>query len=952
MPKKQSVFLHYIQSLAKQARQIIGLAKFQNLKRICALFLGLGIVLSAHWVFIEPAISKESFDLIYFSDNLTERNSIKTLITQNYKSSDPRQLLQQGKSLYQEEKFSDALRVWQEAETAFADKKDVLNQALTLNFISLAYQKLGDWENAKTAISSSLNLLQTVRNTGREKAQILGIALNTQGRLQLSLGQSEDALISLQQATAAYTQAGDEAGIIGSTINFAQTLQTLGFYRRASKTLQDLEKRLQNQPDSLIKSTGLLTLANALRISGDLDKSLQICQQSLAIAQRLQSPPDIGIALLNLGNIERSLAKRVADLTADSDDKQEVDKKVKLALEYYRQAANISNYGNTRLQANLNQLSLLVESKHWSEAQVLQSQIKSQITQLPPSQIAIYARINLAQSLMKQSLVIGNGQLTNDQGQMTNDIAQLLAKAAQEAKSLGDKRVESFALGNLGELYEQTKQFDAAEELTQQALLLAQANNAPDIAYRWQWQLGRLLKAEGRIQEAITAYTEAVTTLQSLRSDLATINPDVQFSFRDSVEPVYRQLFDLLLQPPPVSPPVHEGGGQPPPVSPPVHEGGGKGGVSQKNLVQARNVIESLQLAELDNFFREACLDAIPELIDKIDRTAAVIYPVILGDRIEVILSLPQQPLGNYTTQIEQTQVESILNQLRQTLGIRHSNQDERLRLSQQVYDWLIRPFETELKRSGVKTLVFVLDGSLRNIPMAALYNGDRYLVEQYSIALTPGLQLLKRQPLTRGRLRALAGGLSESRQGFSALPGVTAELAQVNAEVRGTTRLLNQEFTSATLESEVRAVPFPVVHLATHGQFSSNFQNTFILAWDGPINVKQLDELLRSKNPRIPRPIELLVLSACETATGDKRAALGLAGVAVRAGASSTLATLWRVSDSSTAALMTEFYQKLANPGISKAEALRSAQISLLQNRNFRNPYFWAPYVLVGNWL
>jgi len=387
-------------------------------------------------------------------------------------------------------------------------------------------------------------------------------------------------------------------------------------------------------------------------------------------------------------------------------------------------------------------------------------------------------------------------------------------------------------------------------------------------------------------------------------------------------------------------------------VSPPVHEGGGKGGVSQKNLVQARNVIESLQLAELDNFFREACLDAIPELIDKIDRTAAVIYPVILGDRIEVILSLPQQPLGNYTTQIEQTQVESILNQLRQTLGIRHSNQDERLRLSQQVYDWLIRPFETELKRSGVKTLVFVLDGSLRNIPMAALYNGDRYLVEQYSIALTPGLQLLKRQPLTRGRLRALAGGLSESRQGFSALPGVTAELAQVNAEVRGTTRLLNQEFTSATLESEVRAVPFPVVHLATHGQFSSNFQNTFILAWDGPINVKQLDELLRSKNPRIPRPIELLVLSACETATGDKRAALGLAGVAVRAGASSTLATLWRVSDSSTAALMTEFYQKLANPGISKAEALRSAQISLLQNRNFRNPYFWAPYVLVGNWL
>ena len=187
MPKKQSVLLHYIQSLAKQARQIMGFGKFHNLKRSCALFLGLGIVLSAHCVLTEPAISKESLDLIYFN-HLTKTDSLKTLITQNSISSDARQLLQQGKSLYQAEKFSDALRVWQEAETAFAAKKDVLNQALTLNFISLTYQKLGNWEDAKRAISSSINLPQTVRNSGREKAKILAIALNTKGRLQLSLG--------------------------------------------------------------------------------------------------------------------------------------------------------------------------------------------------------------------------------------------------------------------------------------------------------------------------------------------------------------------------------------------------------------------------------------------------------------------------------------------------------------------------------------------------------------------------------------------------------------------------------------------------------------------------------------------------------------------------------------------------------------------------------------------
>lgn len=417
-------------------------------------------------------------------------------------------------------------------------------------------------------------------------------------------------------------------------------------------------------------------------------------------------------------------------------------------------------------------------------------------------------------------------------------------------------------------------------------------------------------------------------TLKSLRNDLVAINldnPDVQFSFRDSVEPVYRQLVDLLLLP--------------------------QAEVTQPKLIQARQVIESLQLAELDNFFQEACLDAKPEQIEKLDVKAAVIYPVILPDRLEIIVSLPQKPLKDYKIAISQNQVESTIYQLEQALVIRHSNQEERLQLSQKVYDWLIRPLQADLQASGIQTLVFISDGSLRNIPMAALHNGEKYLLEEYNIALTPGLQLLRSQPLNRGRLRALTGGLSEEREGFSALPGVKLELQQINAEVPGIT-LLNQDFTSASLEQQVATLPFPVVHLATHGQFSSNFQQTFILAWDGPINVKQLDDLLRNRNPNLPSEIELLVLSACETATGDSRAALGLAGVAVRAGARSTLATLWKVSDDSTAALMTEFYRELAIPGITKAEALRRAQITLLNNRLYRNPYFWAPYVLVGNWL
>ncbi|MES1026465.1 CHAT domain-containing protein [Gloeocapsa sp. BRSZ] len=385
---------------------------------------------------------------------------------------------------------------------------------------------------------------------------------------------------------------------------------------------------------------------------------------------------------------------------------------------------------------------------------------------------------------------------------------------------------------------------------------------------------------------------------------MVVINSDVQYSFKESVEPVYRQLVELLLQ---------SQGNKP----------------SQDNLKQARDVIESLQLAELDNFFRVACLEAKPILIDQVinrdDPTAAVIYPIILPGRLDVILKLPQQPLLYYTNDIAQDKVEIILDRLSQSLSQRNSQ--ETLLLSQEVYKWLIRSAETDLVRSRVKTLVFVLDGSLRNIPMAVLHDGQQYLVEKYATALTPSLQLLNPQPLKRKQLKVLAAGLSEARAGFPPLRFVPRELEQVQSQVPGV-ELLNQQFTSASLQSKISSLPFPIVHLATHGQFSSQANQTFILTWDDRINVNQLSDLLQIADQEKRSTIELLVLSACETLTGDRRAALGLAGVSVRAGARSTLATLWRVNDEATAFFMAQFYQELANAAVTKAEALQRAQL------------------------
>ena len=829
---------------------------------------------------------------------------------------DALELDKQGRDFYDTGQFNEAVRVWQQAATTFETQGDKLRQAMTLSNLSLAYQQMGEWSLATKAVEDSLNLLQAGQNLANSKdhLKVLAQALEVQGRLQFARGQAQAAQSTWQKATDTYTQVDDEVGVIRSRINQTQALRALGLYRRALSTLEEVEQTLQKQPDSPLKVAGLRNLGNVFRVVGNLKDSQEYLQQSRELAQRLQSPQDLSATLFSLGNTARASYSQFIAI----DNQKQAQLKAQEALAFYQQAITTATSPTTKLQAQLNQLSLLVDTEQVSAAQTLLPQIQSQLTNSPPSRTVVYGWIDLAQSLMKLSALSPQSSVP------PTDIAQMFVTSRQQAKSLGDRRVESYALGYLGELYEMNGQETEAIDLTQQALNLAQMINAPEITNKWQWQLGRLLKAQGDRSGAIAAYTEAVNTLKSLRSDLVAINPDIQFSFRESVEPVYRQLVGLLLE--------SDGGSQ----------------LSQENLKQAREVIESLQLAELDNFFRENCLDA-KQQVDQIDQKAAVIYPIVLDDRLEVILSLPGQNLRHYATPVPPQQVESLVEELRQNLLLPYTSESEIQPQAQTIYNWLIQPAQTAIAQSGIETLVFVLDGPLRNLPMAVLYDGEQYLVEKYSIALTPGLQLVDPRPLPQRQLKALTAGLTESRRNFAPLEFVESELEQIHSEIPSEV-LLNQQFTSKILDNKINSSPVPVVHLATHGQFSSQAEETFILAWDKPINVNELDHLLRTLEQSQSGTLELLVLSACETASGDKRAALGLAGVAVRAGARSTLASLWLVDDESTALLMSHFYQELKT-GVSKAEALRRAQLVLLQGK-YQHPRLWAAFVLLGNWL
>ncbi|HEY9852250.1 MAG TPA: CHAT domain-containing protein, partial [Leptolyngbyaceae cyanobacterium] len=852
--------------------------------------------------------------------------------------------VQPGKASYESGNFERAAQELQAAIADFAAKGDPLSQGVALRNLSLVYQNLGNWQAAEKAIADSLAILETQPKSDRQ-IKLLAEALDVLGRLERETGKLADAQQTWQKATALYKQIDDATGVAYTQIDRATALYELGFYPRACQTLREIlglkpEKsadsqsnrqacnlsdpelaNLKNLPISPVNTLALRKLGNMLRSVGELTQAQTILQQSLAAAEKLQLPQDVAATQLSLGNNFVALALKNANQPELKNQYRQ------LALNAY-QAAEKSPSSTLQLKAKLNQLSLLVESEPKSEPRSLWQSIEKPLMSLPVSKASVYSLINFAESLLKID------EMERDPTSsfyVFLPIESTLNLAIQQAKTLGDVKSQAYAMASLGKMYERHRQWQPAENITAQALSLASPLAAPDITYQLFWQLGRIYAARGDISKAIANYSQSINTLASLRSDLVTVNPDVQFSFRESVEPVYRELVSLLLEPTQTT------------------STGGLKEVSQANLKQARQVIESLQLAELDNFFQDACAQAKPKQIDEVDPDAAVFYPIILADRLEVIVSIPGEPLRHYATKKSQTELEEIFQKTRISLRPTAFPR-ERLPLAQQIYDWLIRPAEADLTKNQIKTLVFVLDGSLRNLPMASLYDGQQYLIQKYNIAITPGLQLLESRPLVRARLRALTGGLSEARQGFPPIPATITEVRQIALELPAEV-LLNEEFTRANLQKQIQAVPFGVVHLATHGQFSSNADETFILAWDERVNVKQFDRLLRVRGQKQQRPIELFVLSACETATGDNRAALGLAGVAIRSGARSTLATLWQVNDESTAIFMTEFYRQLAKPGVNKAEAVRNAQLSLLAQSAYQNPYFWAPFVLVGNW-
>jgi CHAT domain-containing protein len=507
--------------------------------------------------------------------------------------------------------------------------------------------------------------------------------------------------------------------------------------------------------------------------------------------------------------------------------------------------------------------------------------------------------------------------------------AGVLLEATTVAEQVGDARTRSYANGYLGHLYETEYRYDEALQLTRHAVFSAQSANAPESLFRWQWQLGRLLAATGKLDDAIASYGHAATTLRPIRVEAAATWGNDSFTAEDSIRALYFELADLLLHRASLTDDSQ---------------------VAEQYLRRTRDAIETYKAAELRDYFRDDCVDTLQARITKLDQLAAgtaVIYPIVFVDRLELLISLPNG-LKRLSIPVSAATLTQEVRAFRETVEKRTTR--EYLPHAQQLYAWLIRPLEPDLASFQIDTLVFVPDGPLRTIPMAALHDGRQFLIEKFALATTPGLNLTDPKPIDREKVRLLSSGLTRAVQGFPSLPYVEEEINTIRMLYQGD-QLMNADFSTPRLEQELKDHSYGILHIATHGWFASDTTQSYLLTYNGKLTMDELNRLIGLFRYR-KDPLELLTLSACETGIGDDRAALGLAGVAIKAGARSALATLWFINDEASATLVSEFYRELRNPTQSKAQALQQAQQKLLADRVYEHPAYWSPFLLLNNWL
>lgn len=586
--------------------------------------------------------------------------------------------------------------------------------------------------------------------------------------------------------------------------------------------------------------------------------------------------------------------------------------------------------------------------------------------------LRLAASLNLARTLQKSERLpallalsadisrMGEPALSLNLGHQARELGatELAWRSIEQAHSqaAAGSRLQIEALDALAQLYED--QGRHADSLALDQAALTQLRPLPqgalgELAIALEWRDARLHKALGQPPQSLAAYQRAVDRIEALRADIPIEMDDGSSSFARLFEPVYLGLAEALIDASDKLLPDQRA----------------------EHLRRARDAVELIKQTEMQDFLGDRCaVDAVKGgSATVIPAGTAVVYTVLLPERLELLVET-RSGISRFTERIASDELRAQASRFARAL---RSSDPAFMAQARQLYDRLLRPLEGLVTAQQLDTLVVVPDGALRLVPFAALHDGSRFAIDKFALSTVSGLSMTntnashESQALSlmagvanfgpvvsklvlsdagRGLMANTAGGTERSLRESLALPGVTREIGALGKIMPGD-RLLDERFTVEAFSRAARSGRYRIVHVATHGVFGGDARSSFMLAYDDLLTLGNLQEVLGAEALR-RHSLELLTLSACETAEGNERAPLGISGAAIRARAKSVLGTLWPVDDEAAVRVMERFYQLIADGRVSKAQALRQAQRELLAERPFAHPFFWAPFSLIGNWL
>ncbi|BDA72645.1 TPR repeat [Calothrix sp. PCC 7716] len=898
--------------------------------------------------------------------NITYITTLQIGKATNAQNSTSSQWVQEGVNKYQANQYLNAIKDWNKALDIEKNNSNPRNKAIILENLARAYQQVGQTENAIKHWENVVQLHSQLRDVTKK-----GRSLTELAQVYTSYGQPKKAIQLLCNNDTNTCQTGSALQIAKKNNDFEGQVAALGSLGEAYRLLEGCEvaEKDDKQPEKQCKAMQVLEEADDIINKNKVDNK----NYKVSI---LNSRANIYINSASLKYRRAfSLKKREniafsREVTPSSKMIEKAEGNDRDALKEFEESYKIAQQiddKSKQIKILLNEIPIYYRTKQDKKAKTTWIDAKKLLQFLPTSSQTAYTYIDLADKLQqtvdKNGLPISMSECSQEavvnfsenHSESESEAINLLQKAVNLARQIKDSRAESFAQGKLGKLYECSNEYNEALKHTKQARDVIEKNlAAKDSLFLWEWQAGRILKKQGKIADAIIAYKNSKNSLEKVRQEILSDNRNFQFDFRDEVEPIYRDLIGLQL-------------------NTQVKKKENK--LNQNNnqdLLGALETMDSLKIGELQNYFGNDCILTIPEedsskpnnsdnqdqnkFQNKIlslignDKQTAIISSIILDNKIAIILTLPTEESKINLSEITLLeQVSKYSDALR-----REAPESQYLKPAKIIYDEVIGKFEQSLT-SQIKTLVFVQDGVFQNVPMAALYDGKKFLVEKYAVATTPSLLLTDNKDVERNNLQVLALGLSDVSEisNNSQLKYVKQELDAIPNK----TQLENEKFTRENIIQELNKQIYSVIHIATHGNFGVEQEDTYLEAWNKKITINELDEIIRNTTRRQNR-IDLLALTACNTAVGDERSSLGLAGVAIRAGTKSTLASLWSIDDKSTAKLVDVFYKGWKNPKLTKAQALQEAQKALIKNEDnknednkYKHPYYWAPFVLVGNW-